>query len=287
MQGGTPMTEFNSMANSALSTSFILIFGFLSLFLLYLLGKLLPIIKKVHIPIYRNLKSDWVHDVTKEEFPIPEQHQNTDPQLKELGMQPLAVLHVKPAFLDAAYEWVYVSQSGTIYVEVVYTLSASVLLQFMSCFPDDAILITRYPQGETVITPNYVSRFARNSIDAALNFHKQQLKEWKEQHGEPLIVKTIDDALQYDEIFRIKYRKLDTMRIIKLNNRLLFLTISAFIIFSFSFFFILSGGKGIVILATSTVGLILLSKMIEAAKYTQENILYPSGAVEDNAERQF
>jgi hypothetical protein len=276
------MTAFNNTLNPILEAFFAVAFGILALMSLFLLTKLIPVIKKVHLPIYRNLKPDWVHDVTGQDIVIPEQHAETDQQLRSLGMRPLGVLHVKPAFLDTAYEWVYVSESGRIYVEIVYDIFGPVFLQFMSCFPDDAMVITRYPHGENIATVDFISRFARGSIDAALHFHKEQLKEWEDLHGTPNTVQTMDDVLRYDEIFRDNYRKRDTRRIIRLSNRLLLLTLAAAAVYTFSFLYVVTGGRGMVILAAAIVGLLLFRQLLQAARYSQESHLNPPGALDDS-----
>jgi hypothetical protein len=136
--------------------------------------------------------------------------------LDTMGFERMGVLEVKIQIAaQPGYEWVYHSEDGAIYAEMVQLdASQPVMVQFATCFPDNAMIITRFPMGERIMTPNYHSRFAAGSVEAALEYHQRQLEEWRLIHGTPLITRTIEDTDRYDDLWRIHHRRRDYRRII-------------------------------------------------------------------------
>lgn len=251
-------------------------------FSLFAFTRLIPAIKS-RIAFAQNKGPDWERDVTGQDVPTPEHHEELDQHLRSLGMQPLGIWHIKVAYTDPGYGWVYLSESGKIYAEIVYDVPYApwpAMLQFMSCFPDNAMLITSYPAGECIVTPDFMSRFASGSIDAALDFHIATLKEWEDLHGEATRIRTMADTQRCADIFRNLYRKHNDRRLIRLFDKVLFWNIASIVVLVLTFLYIIKGSLSILVLLAGVVGYWLLFKMGRVAQKAQENILNPPGAVD-------
>lgn len=165
---------------------------------------------------YNGYKLLSVRDVTDEAVLLPEAAWELDRDLQLLGMKPLAVLDVRYRGLPPMLEWLYVSPDTYTYAELVQVNPKQpVLVQFSTRFPDDAMLITRYPLGERITLPNYQSRFAASSVEAAYSFHRDSIEAWLPQHGTPLPASTYDEITQHDEVFLRLHRRRDSQRMFR------------------------------------------------------------------------
>jgi hypothetical protein len=167
--------------------------------------------------IYRNTRfprgAEWEHEVS-EPSPLPQLYANTDSTLHSLGITNFAILQVKSYAVPSPFHiWIYRSEDTKIWVEVVFNLGVPVQVQFASAFPDSAIILTRYPIGEAIITPMYRSSFARHSIENAYQHHLQHIAEWNGQHGDPLAIQALSDITWYENIYRRKYQHKDYERL--------------------------------------------------------------------------
>lgn len=138
--------------------------------------------------------------------PVP--YAETNAALCNLGLELLGVLRIQTPVLPSPFlEWCYTTADHATAAEVIYNLLSPVYVEFKTCFEDDAMIVTAYPLGETVTTPNYVSRFARHSIEAAFRFHQQQVMKWKTIHGEPMPIRTADDIVKIEHTWKLRHRR--------------------------------------------------------------------------------
>ena len=154
-------------------------------------------------------KPPRVRDVSQERIPQPPSVATTEQILLSMDYQPLGVVLTRLGILpQQVYEWLYRSTDGHVYVEVVSINKLNpLLLQFMTIFADDAMIITGYPYGENIITPNFQSRFATTSIEAAHRFHLEQIAAWQRTHGDVQPVLSVADVLKTDYMYHLRYRR--------------------------------------------------------------------------------
>ena len=123
-------------------------------------------------------------------------------------------------------DWIFVSLDKEIYAEILFNTGLRpVMVGFSTVFPDQAMISTRYPFGENVATPHFMSRFASQSIENAWNYHRQQVSNWKALHGTPLLIRSTKDVMNASEVWKSRYRRLDTRNALRLSLLLLVLLI--------------------------------------------------------------
>jgi uncharacterized protein with PQ loop repeat len=162
-------------------------------------------------------KPEWVRDVSNQVIPIPVHHKDTDKRLQALGLEKLGVMEVKMRYLNVGYAWAYRSLHGEFCVWVVYETIAPVVIRAMSCYADNAVLITGFPVGEQITTKNFISGFVKTDIATAIDYHQYQIEQWEATQGRPLLTYTLEDANRYDEVFRIHHRRTDYQRTLRLS----------------------------------------------------------------------
>lgn len=132
------------------------------------------------------------------------------------GFNPLGLLNVKIKISpDRHPEWLYTNLEGTIWVEAIQLgPDQPAMVQYSTLFRDNAMIITRFPQGEQISTATYHSRFAAEDVDAAYGYHIQKVKEWRTVHGKPCVVNSVDDVKAYDTIWHRTHRAKDYSRVV-------------------------------------------------------------------------
>jgi hypothetical protein len=120
-------------------------------------------------------------------------------------------------------EWVLISSDERILASLVpgRSLPGGVLAGFQTNFPDYASLVTMYPSGfplgETITLPDFRLRHTRRSLQDAYEMHRAELANFAQQHGEPLHIRTLADALAFEPIYRERYMGLTLRRGMQIN----------------------------------------------------------------------
>lgn len=167
----------------------------------------------IAIHSYFKFKPVSVTSLPLETTPMPDALEEMDLALQLEGFKPPGVLEVK-LMIGSGHEWVYRSEDGTIYAGTVKISDTEpAMVQFASIFPNKAMLITRYPKGERILTPTYQSRFAAHSMETALEYHRWKVEQWRSLHGDPLLTRKLEDTQRYDNVFRDRYRRRDNQRL--------------------------------------------------------------------------
>jgi hypothetical protein len=197
--------------------------GFL-LILLYLTARLVSGI--INLQIRPNIL--WTKDVSHEAIPRPKEFESVAESLRSLGVEYLGVLHSQlRAAKEAQAKWIFISSDKEVYAEVLFNNALRpVLVSLNTLFPNQAMISTRYPFGEYVITPQFMSRFASQSIENAWNYHRQQVANWQALHGPPLPMRNVQDVINAGEVWKTRYRRLDTQNALRLSLLLLVLLIA-------------------------------------------------------------
>lgn len=229
-----------------------------------------------------NRKPQWVRDVTAERLEEPEAFAETDRQLRAAGFRSLGVLNARYLFLGPPRdEWLYTSEDGECYAEVVYDIIQPVMVQFATCFEDDSMIITRYPRGENIVTSTYISRFARSAIDHAVTYHRQQVAAWKAEGRIPCLTHHMDDVLRYDEVFRLKHRRLDYTRLRQAQYRMGSVVL-AFLVLNGILIVAAINRHLIVTLVLAVVCIWLARQTLQVARNVVQQLSHPTHPVDDS-----
>jgi hypothetical protein len=139
--------------------------------------------------------------------------------LHQLDFHLLGMLQIKmPRDKRLKYEWIYGAPVPFVYAEVVtFHPNFSSFVQFSTRFPDDALIVTRYPMGENIDTPFFHSHYADQRVDYAWAYHVDLVNREKAMHGEPLSVNRFDDALEHDKLYARLYALRDQSRLVRAN----------------------------------------------------------------------
>lgn len=90
----------------------------------------------------------------------------------------------------------YLTKSGDTIAQLAHA-NNTFFVCFISRFPDDAALMTTFPRGENIQTPQLTVRFAVHDLRTAWAHHGQMIETWTAQKGQPVLIHT---QAQMDEV---------------------------------------------------------------------------------------
>jgi hypothetical protein len=166
--------------------------------------------------LYRTLRAarttffnfySWVPPVTREvsleEQPLPQELEKNAQILTILGFHSIGVTQTRVFPEGEGNTWWYLHPDGEIFAEMIQYRRA---VAFDTWFPNDAYILTSCPFGEKIRTPMFHCRFAAGSLEAAFNYHTQQVDIWRWLHGDPVRFASIAEMLEYEPVYRRLYR---------------------------------------------------------------------------------
>lgn len=120
--------------------------------------------------------------------PAPKAVQKFIDVLQSQGFEQLHLVKVEYRWRPKYLAWSLISNDHEIGV-YVRRYGFQIFAEFQSIYMErDALIITRFPIGNTIETANFVSRFASKSPDNALTFQRQKIEEWDSTYGRPYLV---------------------------------------------------------------------------------------------------
>jgi hypothetical protein len=137
--------------------------------------------------------------------PVPPRIQPLAQQLEALGMQLIGVEHSQTWLLGEAYTWIYLHPNGTVYAELIEFGNGAAA--FGTWYPDNAYLHTAFPIGENIQRPDLHFRFAKDSVETAYHYHREQMNRWAAEHGQPVTFTNLREIMAYSKIYHERYRK--------------------------------------------------------------------------------
>lgn len=91
---------------------------------------------------------------------------------------------------------VMANPARTIYLSI-NNMGTGVLAQFETWWEGRKVLVTRWPQGESIEQPDLISHFAYHSLESAWDYHQKRLAQQSAVWGDPLaITDEMVDVLQ-------------------------------------------------------------------------------------------
>jgi hypothetical protein len=153
---------------------------------------------------------------------LPDELAETDAQLRSLGFSPLFVTnyvlsqHNQPSQPQQVWHYLHHEEPMIAEIESYSTPQTINYISLITWFPDEAIIVTMYPQGEYIVRDEKLhSRFASKSLMAAFDYQREQQTRWTPLHGEPVRNNTFAQAKQYGERFAKLYSYKFSMRNVK------------------------------------------------------------------------
>lgn len=132
-------------------------------------------------------------------------------KLKSLGFHRLGEITLRmPLAMSPGPTWIFVNDMATILAEIVEISPGAF---FTTVFSDGSVVETGYPQGEDIATTDFLSQTVTTNIDNAYQQHLQSVDEFKEQHGEPQAINTIQDYLLWDGLYRTRHAQRKMRRV--------------------------------------------------------------------------
>jgi hypothetical protein len=141
----------------------------------------------------------------------PSNAQATVDRLVTLGFQRLGETYTRmPLAMSPGPIWIYVDSSKTTQAEIVEITPGAF---YTTVFADGSVVETGFPQGENIVTPNFLSQTVTTSVEDAYHLHMQNIVEFQAAHGSPQLIKSIEDHLYWDGIYRARHAQRKMRRV--------------------------------------------------------------------------
>jgi hypothetical protein len=170
------------------------------------------------VKVHFYAKKLWIKIVTDEGLSAPEGYDSAEQSLLITGTEFLGIVRERNRAAPQPYDvWIYLLPGGEGYAAVLFAFQKPFMMTFTTMFPDQSMVVTRYPAGEHITTPRFVSRFARGSIEAAWESHRKQVEAWKGVKGKPVVLRSMQEVVDMDEVYVRHYLSRETSRARRLN----------------------------------------------------------------------
>jgi uncharacterized membrane protein len=202
-------------------------------------------------------------------------------QLLALGFHEhhLMRFHFK-ASLGTGYSWLYTHASGAAYAGITFSSFVPVIVELVTVYQDDAMLVTTYPVGETIFTTMFVSQFARGSVEAAWNYHQQQITTGRVAHKGIVPQQSSEAVSKTMALFTNRYRRLQQRRLIIFDAIAILLTM---LLMAFCVAVILTALSRLYAHMTILIIATILGAGLTNlyARWYGSQLLHPTGALDD------
>lgn len=156
--------------------------------------------------IVRGARARRPRDATGQAGLLPAELGRWHDELRALGFSRLGETGIDvPGQRSTHYSWVMIDETGTVEVELVGGQGVPPLLGFVSTFGDGAAVQTMLPLGETIRREDFVSTVEKDSVQAAVERHRAEVKAFETRHGRPLPVRSMGDHLRHDVTYRERH----------------------------------------------------------------------------------
>jgi len=141
----------------------------------------------------------------------PSNAQATVDRLVTLGFQRLGETYTRmPLAMSPGPTWIYIDVSMTTQAEIVEITPGAF---YTTVFADGSVVETGFPQGENIVTPNFLSQTVTTSVDDAYHLHMQNVAEFQTAHGSPQLIKSMEDYLYWDGVYRARHAQRKMRRV--------------------------------------------------------------------------
>jgi len=183
---------------------FLLVFMMLALFGFYIIIWVIGIHSFRAILISFGASKRRVLDISELKPTPPEDLQPNIAALENLGFRRLGEIQIKlPTFSSPIQSWIFISSDSLTRAELAESFSKGV--EFSTIYSDKASLETTFPMGERINTPDFRSHTIATNIEKAHQHHIQQIIDFGKTHPHPRIIKSMEDYIEWDGIYRKLY----------------------------------------------------------------------------------
>jgi hypothetical protein len=156
--------------------------------------------------IYRALRLYWsrsysaASNVSQLDIAPPLEAEPLIAALRALGFQRLGEVQIcSVGAQEPIMSWLFGQAQGEVLAELSGPLPS---LGLTTMFQDGAVVQTMHPRGETVNAPDYVCCAVPESVAAAHQRHRRQVREFGARHGRPRLVRDVHGYLDLDAVYR-------------------------------------------------------------------------------------
>jgi hypothetical protein len=160
--------------------------------------------------IYLGAQTRKPRDASNLNLKFPQSAQATVDRLVALGFQRLGETYTQmPLAISPGPTWILVDGQRATQAEIVEINPGTF---YTSVFADGAVIETGFPQGENIITTNFISQTVTTSIEDAFHQHLQYTLDFQAKHGAPEPIRNMEDYLHWDGMYRKHYARLKMRR---------------------------------------------------------------------------
>jgi hypothetical protein len=137
--------------------------------------------------------------------------QATVDRLVTLDFQRLGETYTRmPLAMSPGPTWIYIDASMTTQAEIVEITPGAF---YTTVFADGSVVETGFPQGENIVSPDFLSQTVTTSVEDAYHVHMQNIGEFQTAHGSPKLIKSMEDYLYWDGVCRARHSRRKMQRV--------------------------------------------------------------------------
>ena len=141
----------------------------------------------------------------------PSNAQITIDRLVSLCFQRLGETYTRmPLAMSPGPAWIYIDTPRTTQAEIVEITPGTF---FTTVFSDGSVVETGFPQGENIVAPDFLSQTVTTSVEDAFHLHLHNVGEFQTNHGSPLLIKSMEDYLHWDSVYRTRHAQRKMRRV--------------------------------------------------------------------------
>jgi hypothetical protein len=227
----------------------------------------------------------FFYQTTREEInpdatPKPAHYESVVNELNNAGLRLLrASSNTSSGSKTQTIGYVFVSNDGLMFVDVIFDVYVPVFIGAGSLFSDESLVMTRFPHAPNIETTNFSVAFVRRSIPLTLQYHRQRVAEWAKHQGDPIIITTSEQIDHISHLYDTRYRRLETNAFL---GRQLLVTTTILVVVLFATLLAIapvSEYETMLFWIVSLLVAILVKQRV--SKWAWQQYLQPKGALDD------
>ena len=141
--------------------------------------------------------------------PSPISQKNIE-ALKAIGFRRLGEAQIKSPFKPPITVWVFFHLETQIQAEAAWKR-----VGFSTYFRDKTLVVTDFPNGESIEIPNYQSHTIMTSVADAYQYHLRQVTKFSQKYGDLHPIRNMSEYLRWEAVGRKHYGTIKLMRWIR------------------------------------------------------------------------
>lgn len=150
----------------------------------------------------KNILRAQSSNVTSKNIMMPTNIRPLWDSIRGLGFTRLCEISKEVQGAGAQFQRFFSSPDGRVTALII---DKSGMVGFLSFFGEETILQTTFPLGQNLDAPHYRSRFCEESVEIAYQFHLNEVLEFEQKYGKPLLIENIGHIIHWDKIDNQKH----------------------------------------------------------------------------------